>query len=251
MSLANRLLSPVFQFLGYRVTRLTPRNRFQAMDDSLGLMKSAGYSPRAVIDGGANRGQFARLVRSIFPDALVHLVEPQSDCAPDLVSLAAGAPDLYRFHRFALSSPGNDSVRMIGGGRSGGTGNYVAFPGETDGDELVAPATTLDRLFPDGFAKGDRAFLKLDVEGHELEVLKGAETLLPRLEVLLLEVQFYEIERNGRPTFADVFLYLRERGFELWDIACLSPRPRDQRLRMGDVVFIACDSPLFNEAAWA
>ena len=66
----------------------------------------------------------------------------------------------------------------------------------------------------------------------------------------MTELQFYEINDNGRPIFADMLNFLRERGFQLYDFACLSQRPRDMRLRMGDVVFVRRDSPLLADRSW-
>ncbi len=84
----------------------------------------------------------------------------------------------------------------------------------------------------------DRVLLKLDLEGHEVDALAGATTLLDRVEVLVTETQVYEIERNGRPVFADLIRILNERGFVLYDVAALASRPRDGRLRTGDVIFV-------------
>ena len=39
-------------------------------------------------------------------------------------------------------------------------------------------------------------FIKIDVQGYELEVLKGAESLLTRCQVLLIEVNLIPIERR-------------------------------------------------------
>ena len=56
MTLLKELVRSSFQGIGYRSTRLRPANRFQAMDETLLLMRGFGYAPRIVIDGGANIG---------------------------------------------------------------------------------------------------------------------------------------------------------------------------------------------------
>ena len=94
------------------------------------------------------------------------------------------------------------------------------------------------------------ALLKLDLEGHEAVALRGAARLLAVVEVVVSEVQFFPISDNGRPVFADMAGLLRGRGFELYDFACLAPRPRDLRLRMGDVVFARRDSSLLADRSW-
>jgi len=65
------------------------------------------------------------------------------------------------------------------------------------------------------------------------------------------ETQFYEVERNGHPTLADLLTVLGERGFVLYDVAALASRPRDGRLRMGDVIFVRRGSALVGDDRWA
>lgn len=220
------------------------------MDETLLLMQTLGFNPRVVIDAGANFGSWATMARAIFPVAEIHMVEPQPACAVTLRALCDADPR-FAFHPFALTSPGVDSVRMIGGGdKGGGTGAWVATPGEEAPGEVICPAKTLDDLFSSSVTRADRPLLKLDLEGHELPALEGASALLADVEAILTEVQFFENNNNGRPVFADMLNFIRERGFELYDIACLSQRPRDMRLRMGDVVFVRADSELMKDKAW-
>lgn len=214
------------------------------------LVRSLGFDPRVIIDGGANVGRWTRMARSIFPGAKVHMVEPQPACAATLRGLCAADMNV-EFHPYALSEPGRKSVRMIGGGETGGgTGAWVGEPGERAPGEVVCPARTLDELFAGRVSRSDRALLKLDLEGHEIPALGGASSLLPTIEALLTEVQFFPSNDNNRPIFADMLNFARDKGFELYDVARLSQRPRDMRLRMGDILFVRADSQLMTDTAW-
>ncbi len=57
--------------------------------------------------------------------------------------------------------------------------------------------------------------LKVDVQGAELDVLRGGDRLLPTMRVVEAEVEFQELY-TGQPLFCDVDRFMRERGFELW-----------------------------------
>jgi hypothetical protein len=57
--------------------------------------------------------------------------------------------------------------------------------------------------------------MKVDVQGAELDVLRGAERSLESARVIETEVEFQELYR-GQPLFTDVDRFLRERGFGLW-----------------------------------
>jgi FkbM family methyltransferase len=229
---------------------MRPANRFEAMDDALGLLKGYGYDPRVIIDGGANVGTWTRMAHGLFPAAYIHMVEPQPACHEELELLRQAVPNV-ELHPVALAEPGVNRVRMIGGGEAGGgTGAWIARPDEHTAGEIMAPAATLDDLFASRITVDDRALLKLDLEHSEIPALNGASALLKKIEVILTEVQFFAVNDNGREVFGDVLNYLEERGFELYDIACLSQRPSDFRLRMGDVVFVRRGSQLLADTGW-
>ena len=244
MTLWRQGLRAALERLGYTVHRW-PAHRFDGMRDALFLLRRAGYRPRVVIDAGAHTGAWTRLARSAFPDASsFHLIEPQLGCHAALEALARRSAG-FTLHRIAVTEPGVTRVCLIGAG----TGARVAGP-DDKATAVECAAATLDALLGDRIAREDRALLKLDLEGHELPALRGARRVLEASEVVVVEVQFFEIDGNGRPCFGDVHAFFRERGFELYDVACLSPRPRDLRLRLGDVIFARRDSGLLADRSW-
>jgi FkbM family methyltransferase len=237
--------------LGLDVRRLGPRNRFEAMGGTLRMLAARGYRPRVVIDGGANLGTWTQLAQESFPDATFHLVEPQAACQ---ARLAERTGPKYHLHRWALTRPGVSSILLASRGGGGiGRGAFVivdraAVPAGTDVE--TCPAATLDELFATRVESGDRALLKLDMEGHELEALRGGVALLPRVEVMVCEVSFFDVWSAGHVLFHDVFDFVRARGFTLYDFAALSGRRRDGRLVFGDAVFVRQGSPLLEDVSW-
>lgn len=226
-----------------------PTHRFEAMEDALRLLQRNGYRPRIVIDCGANRAQWFGLASAIFPDSEFHLIEPQAECWPalDRASAARGRTEV---HRTAVTAPGSSAVRMHRGSDSDTTGAFVIGESESFPVDVHAPAATLDALFAERVGPDDRALLKLDIEGHELEALRGASSLLDRVEVIVSEVRFFDVNGARRPVFSEVLAFLEGRNFALFDFAVLGGRRRDQRLRAGDAIFIRQDSVLGRDVAW-
>jgi FkbM family methyltransferase len=218
------------------------------MRDALVLLRSRGYDPRIVIDCGANLGQWMSIADEVFPGTTYHAIEPQARCAAALEQRRASRPGLT-VHATALAEPGIDSVRMIGSGDGSGTGNFVALPDETLPDEMIRPAATLDALFGNEVQAAHRALLKLDVERYEIAVLQGASRLLQAVEVVLSETSVFDVGGH-RPVFVDLMMFMTRHGFEFYDVACLSGRPRDHRLRQMDVIFARHDSPLLRDQSW-
>jgi hypothetical protein len=93
-------------------------------------------------------------------------------------------------------------------------------------------------------------FLKIDVQGYELEVLKGAEALLPSIEVVFTEVNHIEIYR-GAPLAAEIIAWLGDRGYALHDICNFMPRPRDGALWQTDMIFVRASSRLRSSRDWS
>jgi len=220
------------------------------MRDALRMLQQRGYAPRVIVDGGANVGQWATIARGAFPSATLHLIEPQENCVR---VLRARFPAPHRIHPVALSSPGIQRVRMLTDAQSGtSTGSHVTQHAPSGDERIVdCPAATLDALCADTVSPADRALLKLDLEGHEIEALRGATKLLSSVEVIVSETTFYDLDRSGIPLFSELLRTLEAAEYVLYDFAALYPRPRDQRLRMGDVVFVRRDSPLLDDVAWA
>jgi FkbM family methyltransferase len=95
--------------------------------------------------------------------------------------------------------------------------------------------------------------MKVDVQGAELDVLRGAERSLESVRVIETEVEFQELYQ-GQPLFTDVDRFLRERGFGLWRLReiyhCSLSRPG-----RGEPVFGVGDyverTRLGGQIAWA
>jgi FkbM family methyltransferase len=83
------------------------------------------------------------------------------------------------------------------------------------------------------------AFIKLDAQGSELDILEGAGTVLDRCLGLEVEVEFAPIY-IGQPVFADIDQWLRTRGFTLWRLQHLvhySEKPGEDLSHVDDVWF--------------
>lgn len=135
------------------------------------------------------------------------------------------------------------------GGDPGNTGAFVTAESEPFPLDLQAAAATLDELFAGRVEPAGRALLMLDSGGHEVEALQSA-SLLDRVEVVVSEVRFFDVNRAGRPLFGDVMACLDGRGFALFDFASLDARPRDQRLRIGDAIVIRRGGQLAGDVGW-
>jgi hypothetical protein len=128
------------------------------------------------------------------------------------------------------------------------TGAHIALNATADSTVSVE-VSTLDRLFVSKISSGDRTFLKLDLQGYELAALTGGEGVLNHIEVILTEVSFFA--QAYEPSLAALIHFLDDKGFDLFDIAALSGRTRDNRLKQGDMIFVKRCSALLADTRWS
>ncbi|MGK7894091.1 MAG: FkbM family methyltransferase [Xenococcus sp. (in: cyanobacteria)] len=108
------------------------------------------------------------------------------------------------------------------------------FTGNSPLIELVSTeeiqTTTLDD-FCDSEGISEIDFIQIDTQGAELKILEGAKEISKSFLSLKVEVEFTSIYEN-QPLFGDVDLYLRKKGFTLFDLGTLN---RDFR-RRGSII---------------
>lgn len=184
------------------------------------------------------------MAHKVFPSAAIHMIEPQPSCAETLQRLLSH-PGFF-FHPVAVTSHA-ETVQMVTH-HGGDAGAHIAWADNRHEANLSVQGTTLDVLFDARCDRDDRALLKLDLQGHEMVALQGASRLLPKLEIVLLEVSFFQ--QLGEPTIQEIVRFFDAAEFDLFDIAALSARTRDGRLRQGDFVFVRRDTPLWLDRAW-
>jgi len=188
--------------------------------------------PFTVLDIGA-RGGLAEHWQAFAGQLEVLAVEPDPS-EPGVNAVLGAAKGMQPFfHRTIAALDGLYDTRAL----YRGTVNEAIV--ETTTTERVE-VTTLDAVFDDD-TLGRVDFVKLDVELAELDVLRGSGPLLDAALAVEIEVHFPKRPRDAG-CFAEVDLFLQERGFELYDLetyrysrpAFPAPRLYDYRLPSGE-----------------
>jgi FkbM family methyltransferase len=108
-------------------------------------------------------------------------------------------------------------------------------------NKIKTEITTIDMISKStGFIPD---FVKLDLQGTELDALRGAESILERTELFVVEFGCLEAYKN-RTTPRDLLNIMYENGYSLYDITDLIYRPFDGALVGGDFFFIKNNSLL-------
>jgi FkbM family methyltransferase len=146
----------------------------------LHLVPDAG---ELALDVGANEGSFTALLASRFAE--VHAFDPNPQITPTLRSRANSYDNVRLFELAVYREPAVLTLGLYPGSEHASI--YPEERGPAD-REILVPATALDLLgYPDSDRRVD--FVKVDVEGGEVDVLVGAEqTVRAHRPDLLLEI---------------------------------------------------------------
>ncbi len=237
----RRAMHRIAEFLGDEMIDRRPQfggDATPSVAGTLAALHARGFRPRTVVDVGAFRGDWTVLVKQVFPDAEVLMVEPQARLRSRLEDLCRRYDGIH--YRSALLGAAEGTEVVFS---EMATGSSV-FEERSPVPRTYTPmrATTLDTATADACGWDRIDLLKLDVQGYELEVLKGATSYLPRCELVLLEASLIPVNR-GCPLVDEVIAFMRARGFRLLDI-CSLLRRRDGALWQVDLLFIHPASPL-------
>ena len=212
-SLVSRLgkLSQVF-----RSTRLLKALIFQRVLAGAEHQRIFTIELATVVDVGANRGQFALAVSRWAPKARVIAFEPLAEAADCFRKVFQG--DLkVTLHQAAIGPVGGEATIHVAAADDSSsllpisTKQERLFPGTS---EIRTEIVKVGRLYD--FVASEEiispAMLKLDVQGYELEALRGCEELLKWFSYVYAECSFMELY-TGQVLVDDIIAWLRKRGW--------------------------------------
>lgn len=204
-----------------------------------------GFRANTVLDVGAYRGDFARLCLTTWPECLAICFEALEERVTELRALEGNSGRIQVFDCL-IGAATADRVPLH---MRETASSVLTEHHDQTGTTRDFKMRTIDEIIAENFASRPISLLKIDVQGYELEVLKGTEQTLPSIQVILLETNLLDIHRNV-PLLAEVAEWLNSRGFVAYDICGLTRRPLDKALWQADLIFVPKESPLRSDKRW-
>jgi FkbM family methyltransferase len=168
-----------------------------------------------VIDIGANRGQFSLFAHTAFGTRRIDAFEPLPECADVIRSILpfvsvheVALTDSEGIQEFHISkADDSSSLRGI-------TNNQTRyFPGTEEIATRSVPATRFD-TWASGRTIGRPSLAKLDVQGSELNVIRGMGSAIDQIDYLYAELSFIELY-EGQALAGEIVTYMNGLGYEL------------------------------------
>jgi len=170
--------------------------------------KNLNIKFKNVLDIGAYEGHWSRLFTSIYPDANVLMIEANKEKEKTLKEI------------------GNYRIALLGERDNETVDYYKCLDGVPTGNGIYQENTefkftpekrrtiTLPTLL--GSEKGFD-LIKMDVQGSELNIIKGALPIIKKTKYLLLELQTFQYNK-GAPQIEEVVSYLHGLNFGFVDL---------------------------------
>ncbi|MCX6239088.1 MAG: FkbM family methyltransferase [Bacteroidia bacterium] len=211
---------------------------------SLERLKNNGFKPDIIFDVGAYHGEFAKMCLEIWPKSKVVCFEALEEKIALLKEISE------KDHRISVI-PG-----LVGDEDN----ENVCF------NENESASSVLDEYESKNFTKVFHKMrkletcikefilpipnlLKIDTQGFEYPVLKGIESKLNSIDIILAELNFIDIHKDVKLSH-EVIRLLNDYNFLPFDIAQIHRRPIDNAVWQVDYIFVKKNSPLRSNKNW-
>jgi FkbM family methyltransferase len=224
--------------LGFDLQRYSP----STSEGARFMATLSAHNVNLVFDIGANIGQFGRLLRDLGYSGRIVSFEPVSAAWNQLAETSRGDALWEVAARAAIGGEdGEIEMHVAGNSVSSSALNMLdahvkAAPQSSYVRSERLPLRRLDTIGADFVRTDSILFLKIDTQGFEAQVLKGAPELLQRAVGLHMELSLIPLY-EGQCIYDEMIGQLKALGFELWGVMPGFTDPQNGRLLQVDATF--------------
>ncbi len=220
MKTLRRIVADIIRTRGYEIRKIVPsdiRRKAELAQRRLDSWKCIReFQVATIIDIGANVGQFASIARSLFSDTPIVSFEPLSQCYQQLVEKKSSLEPFHPVHSALGCTAGNLTINRSASTASSSFLEMAdlhkrELPQTAVSHKEVVQVSVLDEVLP-SFGFTAPFFIKIDVQGFELQVLQGAVETLKQTCAIVVEISSEPLY-TGEPAFDTIYCFLRTQGF--------------------------------------
>lgn len=242
-----KLINPIATRLGYvRGQKVIYANNSLEKNSLLAIffenIKAMGFTPKHIIDVGANHGTWTRETLKYFPNAYYTLIEPQEWLKPSLQDIL-DTNSKISFNAVGAGAQSGSFMFTIVNRDDSCSFRYTEEEAKTAGFKQVEiPIVTLNEMVAKNIALPFPDLVKIDAEGLDIEVLEGASDLMGKTEVFLVEAALFckEFDNN----LLKMVNYMDKKGYSLFEITDLNRPFKPQVLWLVELAFVKKDGIL-------
>lgn len=234
----------ILQKFGYDIVKYNPsyitgRIDKEDLTKEFKWLKNFGF--KTILDVGANEGQFADKMVTLFPDTFIYAFEPIPETFDLLcqnfknsknfkgINVALGDTEGEVFFNKNEYSPSSSLLDM--------SQNHLnSFEYASKTNPIKVKIEKLDHLMSDQTFQLP-LLVKLDVQGFEDKVIRGGTSVIQKADLILCEVSFSELYK-GQPLFSEIYEMFRQLGFNYGGNIEQLRSPETNLILQADAVFI-------------
>lgn len=243
----NRWLRSLYGNLRYRVTHTSKFPKGDLIAFFLALAKR-GFEPTHILDVGANRGKWSRKASRVFPRCQFTLIEPQVEMACHLDAFCRRHPGAQWINAGAGASMDRKTFTVCPDTVSSSFAISAEEAGRRGYQRREVDIVTLDHIVADHIGKVPE-LVKIDAEGFEVEILRGAGSLLGKSELFLLEAHFFG-PKSHPCRLQNLIPLMAEYGYAPYDFTTFQFRPYDHAIGLCEIAFAREQGILRAHADW-
>jgi FkbM family methyltransferase len=238
----KKIVQVALRRFNLKLVRVGIDNQKIGMEICLKGLAKREFIPDVVLDIGAATGQWTRLALKHWPRARYFLIEPLEERQAELDRLRQEHP--------------NVSYVLAAAGAGAGQLPFGILPDQLDGSSFLygnvfrtVSVMAVDDLLQSATVEQPQ-FMKLDVQGYEMEVLRGASRTLKSCPLVLLELQFFRFTPSMKLIHESIE-WMAEQSFRPYEIVDILRRPYDGAMGQCDILFVQENHWLASNNNWA
>jgi len=231
----KEILKKIVQQTGFTVIR------YPTHDQKRRILAYNNFGINTLLDVGANSGQYALIMRESGYIGTIHSFEPTSK-AFKILDKKAKKDENWHVYNIAIgSTTGEVEINISQNSFSSSILEIEALhvasaPLSRYVSKEKVPIDTIDNLFQVINKGSESVYLKMDTQGYEAEVLKGAENSLSKIKCVQLEMSLAPLYKNEW-LFEEMMAFLTKKNFGLYTIEPEFYNATSGQLLQADAIF--------------
>ncbi len=210
------------------------------------LVVEKHFQAGCVLDIGAGKGYWTQRYGHFFPAASIYMIDPLAESEAYLRAACKTNRRLHYLITAVGESAGSVKMNVTSDHDSS---SLCEWDGQTDDRRRVVPVATVDDLIASGRIEPPH-LVKIDVQGFELNVLRGGRRMFETAEVFIIEVNLRRF-MHGCPLAHEVIGSMAGHDYYWFDIAGFLRRPFENDLGQLDLVFASSKGAVMSGNRWA
>ena len=236
-SIVSVLIKPIATRAGY-VKKSTSKGpsfeKDKLLENFFNNIKTMGFTPKHIVDVGANHGTCTREAIKYFPNAKYSLIEPQNWLQTSFQDLLDKNPKIKYYPIGVGSEIGSFKFTIVDRDDSCSF-RFTEEEAKAEGFEQKEIAvSTINELFKESNPAPD--LIKIDAEGLDLKVLEGASDFFGKTEVFMVEASVGN--KNIENNTLNVIKFMDEKGYSLFEITEMNRPFKPKMLWLLELVFV-------------